>query len=245
MNKPILITGASSGVGLSLVKYLSGRYHVIAIVRNLSKLEKALGDLSCISAYQADLADYGEVKETVGAIREKHGYIPYLINNAGVNIGGFVEALRYEQVFESLQVNAISPFLTLREFLPEMKVRNFGRIINITSGAPFNCFPGFGAYSASKAALNAFTVTAARECFDFNIKINLMSPGPVRSQMAPNALMDPSVCHPTADYLLSLDESGPSGRFFWLGYEIPLFPDLKGVNWLEGIADKKFRKVVP
>ena len=54
----------------------------------------------------------------------------------------------------------------------------------------------------------------------------------------------PEVCHPTADYLLSLDENGPSGRFFWLGYEVPLFPDLVGVDWLKGKANEKLRKVL-
>jgi 3-oxoacyl-[acyl-carrier protein] reductase len=87
-------------------------------------------------------------------------------------------------------------------------------------------------------------VTAAREYADHDIKINLMSPGPVRSQMAPDAPMDPSVCHPTVDYLLGLDQGGPTGRFFWLGYEIPLFPDLEGIHWLEGRADPRFRSVL-
>ncbi len=124
-----------------------------------------------------------------------------------------------------------------------MKKKNFGRIINVTSGAPLNCFPEYGIYSASKATLNALTVTAAKECAAFNIKINLMSPGPVRTEMAPDAPMDPSVCHPTADYLLGLGEDGPTGRFFWLGYEIPLFPNLEGIHWLEGRADERFKKV--
>jgi NAD(P)-dependent dehydrogenase (short-subunit alcohol dehydrogenase family) len=123
-----------------------------------------------------------------------------------------------------------------------MKRHNFGRIINVTSGAPLNCFPGYGAYSASKGALNAFTVTTALECASYNIRINLMSPGPVRTNMAPDAPMEPSVSHPTADYLLSLDQNGPTGRFFWLGYEIPLFPELEGIEWLEGRADARYQR---
>jgi short-subunit dehydrogenase len=244
-NNTILITGASSGVGLSLCRYLSKKYHVIAVARDLTKLEKAYGDTSSISIYQADLAKYHDVKALVSTILQEQEYIPYLINNAGINIGGSLDRLMDEQISESLQVNTIAPVCLLRGLLPVMKDHNFGRVINITSGAPLNCFPGFGAYSASKAALNAFTVTAAKECSDFNIKINLMSPGPVRSQMAPDAPMDPSVCHPTVDYLLSLDATGPTGRFFWLGYEIPLFPELDGIKWLEGRADDRFRKVLP
>ena len=125
-----------------------------------------------------------------------------------------------------------------------MKKNNFGRIINLTSGAPLNCITGFGIYSASKGALNALTVTAAREYSKYNIKINLMSPGPVRTEMTPDAPMHISVCYPTVDYLLNLDESGPTGKFFWLGYEVPLFPDLEGVEWLKGIGNSKLNKIL-
>jgi NAD(P)-dependent dehydrogenase (short-subunit alcohol dehydrogenase family) len=153
-----------------------------------------------------------------------------------------LEELTDDQIARSLQVNAVSPAKIMRRLLPVMKQQGFGRIINMTSGAPLNCFPGYGAYSASKAALNAFTVTAAREYADCNIKINLMSPGPVRSRMAPDGPLDASVCHPTVEHLLSLDKDGPTGRFFWLGYEIPLFPDLDGIQWLEGRADERYEK---
>ena len=172
----------------------------------------------------------------------QHESIAYVINNAGVNVAGTLEELEDADVQRSLQVNAISPALIMRRLLPQMKAHDFGRVINMTSGAPLNCFPGYSAYSASKGALNAFTVTAARECAEYNIKINLMSPGPVKTNMAPNGPLDPSVCHPTVDYLLSLDADGPTGRFFWLGYEIPLFPILEGIEWLEGRADERYRR---
>jgi NAD(P)-dependent dehydrogenase (short-subunit alcohol dehydrogenase family) len=145
---------------------------------------------------------------------------------------------------KSLEVNAMAPLRIMQCFLSSMMDADFGRIINVTSGAPLNCFPEYAAYSASKATLNAITVTAAREHEDQNIKINLMSPGPVRTEMAPEAPMNPSVCHPTLDYLLSLPADGPTGRFFWLGYEIPLVPDLEGVEWLEGKAGAQYERVL-
>jgi len=167
-----------------------------------------------------------------------------VINNAGVNVGSIMlDELGEDDIARSLQVNAVAPVAIMKRLLPQMKAKDFGRIINMTSGAPLNCFPGYGAYSASKGALNAFTVTAAKECANHNIKINLMSPGPVRTKMAPNGPMDPSVCHPTVEYLLTLDENGPTGRFYWLGYEIPLFPALEGIEWLEGRADARHRRV--
>lgn len=244
MDKVILITGASSGVGLSIARYLSGEYRVIAVARRMDRLRKEFADNFHVEAYRMDLSNKSEVVQGIGDIVERYGFIPYLINNAGINMKASVSDLDAGQVMQSLQVNAISPLIILKKLLPAMKSHNFGRVINITSGAPLNCFPEYGAYSASKGALNALTITAAKECSDLNIKINLMSPGPVRSEMAPNAPMDPSACHPTVDYLLGLDEDGPTGRFFWLGYEIPLFPNLEGIRWLEGKADGSFKKVL-
>src|SRR5690606_861144 len=137
-----------------------------------------------------------------------------------------------------------APTLVMKRLLPAMAADGFGRVINVTSGAPLNCFAGYASYSASKGALNAVSITAANEYADTNVTVNLMSPGPVRSNMAPNAPMDPSACHPTVDFLLSDALDTPTGGFFWLGHEIPLKPDLNGIQWLEGRAPDRFRKVV-
>ena len=240
----LLITGVTSGVGLSLVNHYAGRYHVLALGRNENKLDELFGSNQNISCYAIDLSNQEECIKLFNELSEKYNYIPYVINNAGVNKRMELPDITYDQLMEFMHVNTIAPMIAMQQFLPAMKENNFGRIINITSGAPLNCFPGFAMYSASKGALNAITVTAAREYADHNIKINLMSPGPVRSNMAPDSPMDPSVCHPTVDYLLKSEKDGPTGNFYWLGYEIPLFPNLEGIQWLEGKADKRYQKVI-
>jgi NAD(P)-dependent dehydrogenase (short-subunit alcohol dehydrogenase family) len=244
MRKTLLITGASSGVGLSLARYLSDRYEVVAVARRLGRMQDALGQQPHVTLRQADLSQPEQVEELIEWLNQKFEYVAYVINNAGINVKRAIDALDLSQLISSLMVNALAPFALLRGLLPGMKAHNFGRVINVTSGAPLNCFPEYAAYSASKGTLNALTVTSARECAAFNIRINLMSPGPVRTEMAPNAQMDPSACHPTVDYLLGLDENGPTGRFFWLGYEIPLFPNLEGIDWLAGKADARFKRVL-
>jgi NAD(P)-dependent dehydrogenase (short-subunit alcohol dehydrogenase family) len=244
MRKILLVTGASSGVGLSLAQYLSDRYEVVAVARRVERMEEALGKKPNVTIRQADLSQPAEVERLVEWLNSQFGHIPYVINNAGVNIRGAIDMLSPADMTRCMMVNALAPLAILRGALPGMKKNNFGRVINVTSGAPLNCFPEFAAYSASKGALNALTVTCAKECSASNIRINLMSPGPVRTEMAPQATMDPSACHPTVDYLLDLDENGPTGRFFWLGHEIPLFPNLEGVDWMGGKADSKFRRVL-
>lgn len=240
----ILITGCSSGVGKMLAENLSSDYHVIAAARRIEKMRKDLEDIDNISIYEIDLADLDMTKEVIEKIFKEHDDILYLINNAGMNVNKDIEELSEDDLVRSFDVNVISPHLIMKKLIPIMKENDFGRIINVTSGAPLNNMEGYSAYSASKAALNSMTITASREYKDHNIKINLMSPGPVKTEMAPHADKDPSVCLPTARYLLGLGEDGPTGKFFWLGYEVPLFPDLKGVDWLEGKPSENMRKVL-
>src|ERR1700722_1699232 len=200
MRKGILITGASSGVGFSLTRYLSDRYEVVAVARRVERMQEAFGSLQQVTLRKADLSKPAEAEQVVDWLKSQFGHVPYVINNAGLNVRAKTEVLSAEDMNRSLQVNALAPLAILRGLLPEMIRNNFGRVINVTSGAPLNCFPEFGAYSASKGALNALTVTCAKECAALNIRINLMSPGPVRTEMAPNATLDPSICHPTVDY---------------------------------------------
>ena len=240
----VLITGASSGVGRSLVDHLKTSYTVIAVARRLEKMQVQFQDAPTVHCYALDVSDADDVQSTLKSIQHTHGPVLHLINNAGVMHAEKIQQLDVNAFLYSMRVNAAGALGLMRGVLEDMVEHNYGRIINITSGAPLNCFPGYAAYSASKAALNALTITAAREHEGRNIRINLMSPGPVQTEMAPDAPMDPSVCHPTVDFLLTLDEEGPTGRFFWLGYEIPWAPDLDGVAWLEGTASDAYEKVI-
>lgn len=238
----LLITGASSGVGHSLVHHLRGRYTIITVARRLETMREAFRDYPNVYPYALDLENVAQLPEVIAELERTHGPILHLINNAGVNVRAPVTDLPLEALQRSLSVNALAPFVLLQTLLKGMRQHGYGRVINVTSGAPLNCFPEYGAYSSSKAALNALTVTAAKEHADVNIKINLMSPGPVRTEMAPDAPLEPSVCHATVNYLLHLKRNGPTGGFFWLEYTLPLFPDLSGVRWLEGEAPAAFRR---
>lgn len=231
----VIVTGASSGVGNSIVKHLSGRFRVIAAARRRDRLEEDFGADPNVEVHGLDLLDDRAVRRFCHRLLSRDVAVGYLVNNAGVNHPAPIVELDPDDLRRSIQVNALAPLAIMQAMLPDMARRGFGRVVNVTSGAPLNCFPGFGAYSGSKALLNALTVTAAREYADSNVRINLMSPGPVRSEMAPDAPMEPAACHPTLDHLLSPDPRTPTGRFFWLGYEVPLTPELD-IDWLAGRA---------
>jgi short-subunit dehydrogenase len=245
MTKKILITGASSGVGRSLANYFFQKgFELVLVSRRTDFAHTDFRGSKSVTAYSVDLGIPEKAMPAIDAITDKHGFIPIVINNAGILKKGNLDEIEWSDFEMAINVHARMPLYILRSVLPRMKAENFGRIINITSGAPLNCFPGVGAYSGSKGLLNAITVTMARENADYNIKINLMSPGPVRSEMSPNAELGPEVCHPTVEYLVNSGPDGETGKFFWLGYEVPLFPDLEGVQWLKGIGNEKLRKVL-
>ena len=247
MKKIALVTGASSGVGYSIAKYLlENDYLVIAGARRVDVMKKKFNDYQNVYISYLDLIDQSSIYDFTSNILDRYQYIPYIINNSGMLIKKKMMMLSDEEILNSFKVNALGPSIIIKELIGEMQNKNYGRIINVTSGAPLNCVEEFSAYSSSKSALNSLTVTAANEYKQHNIKINLMSPGPVRSEMSPNSSMDPSLCHPTVKYLLNLEEDGPSGKFFWLGYEVPLFPNLEGIDWLngEGKGCGKLKKVL-
>lgn len=239
----VLITGASSGVGKSIARHLRSRFdHIILVARRFELLQQFFGADPKYSLYQADLAVVEQTIEFLDEVVDRHHFVPYVVNNAAVNVSSSVLDMQTSDLQSALALNAVAPFLILQKLVPAMKERNFGRVVNVTSGAPLNCAPGTGIYSASKAAMNTLTSVLAAELRDTNVKVNLMSPGPVQTEMAPTGPLAPEVCHPTLDYLLELPEDGPSGRFFWLGHEIPLRPDVSKIDWQSGEPGNSLRR---
>lgn len=241
-NKTILITGCSSGVGKMLAGELSKKNRIIAIARRLDRLMDYFGENENVSLFGCDIADAESLKMTLEKIDAGFPVIDVIINCAGVMTAGQVEDLHLSDYRYAIEVNALAPLTIVKHYLPIMKKNNYGRIINFTSGAPLNNFSGYSAYSSSKAILNSWTVTLGNELRNTNVVVNLMSPGPVRSEMAPDAEYDPEICLPTVMYLL--DKCVTCGGFYWLGYRVPLKPDLEGVDWLHGKGNEKLERIL-
>lgn len=242
-NPNLILTGASSGVGYEIARSLSRNFHIIALSRRIEKMKHSFCNNPNITPIQCDLFDCDQLNSALSMIKNDFGDINHIINCAGVLQQEEIVHITQEKLYFSLQVNAISPLIIIKYFLPQMKKNNFGRIINLTSGAPLNCFPNFGLYSGSKALLNSLTITLAKELQDTNIKINLLSPGPVKSEMSPNATLSPKICIPMVRYLLN-PKLSESGKFFWIKWEVPLFPNLEKIDWLHGKANHKLRRVL-
>ncbi|WP_435359018.1 SDR family NAD(P)-dependent oxidoreductase [Haloarchaeobius sp. DFWS5] len=242
---PLFITGGSSGIGASLVRHLAGKYTVLTAARRIDRMETEYGDDPYIHPYELDLTDADAIAELLQALLDEHGHIPYVINCAGAWNPKPVLELTEADMLHAMKVDAFSHVHVMRELLPAMREHDFGRIVNISGAGSLVPTGGWAAQYASIMARNAYGVAAALENDDRDIKINLMGPGPSDTEMYPGPL-SPTECHPTVDYLLGLDADGPTGRFFWLGYEMPLFPDIGESDPGQGIPDgDHLRRVLP
>ena len=118
MRKKVLITGASSGVGKSLTCYLGERgFVVIAIARRKEKLNEFFNGYENIVSYNIDLSDIISLERKLDNIVSQFGCIPYIINNAGVNISGSLERIEKEGILQSFLTNAVAPVIIMKKLL--------------------------------------------------------------------------------------------------------------------------------
>jgi len=240
INKVILITGASSGLGKTFTEYFIGQGAYVAIcARRISFLKKNYEKNRNVFFYKLDLQNYKSLKKFVNIILKKFDKIDILINNAAVAIPEKIDKIKDRNLEQSFKTNVFAPALLIKEVLKIMKKNNYGRIINISSGGSVNCAENYFSYSASKAALNTLTKTLAKEIKKYNIKINSMSPGPCKTRMFPKNKLSTKLSLPTIEYLSSLPTDGPSGKFFWFMNEINIFPDLSHIDWKKPRSLKK------
>ena len=234
MKKNVLITGASSGIGKELAHgFHDAGFNIIPCARRYEVLVDEFKNTDNCRPLKLDVTDYVKVKYEIENIINDFGRIDILINNASTLSNGKVVEYSVRDWIEIFDCNVTSVFNLCHEVLPYMIKNNFGRIINISSGGSVNCAPSYSAYSSTKAAINAFTKSVAKEVSDYDIKVNCMSPGPCRTPMFPENPLDPAVSLPTALKLASNDPSVGTGKFYWMEKEVPVIPDLSHVDWTD------------
>lgn len=170
-----------------------------------------------------DVSKPDELTAFAKGLVEEHGVVPYVISCAGAwNPKPFLE-ISDEEFAYGWRVDALAHAILMRELVPAMREQDFGRIVVFSGSATLVPAGGWSVQYGAIMACNGYTVSAALENHDRNIKINLTAPGSANTEMYPGALA-PTACHPTVEWLLNLDENGPTGRFFWLDKEIQMFP---------------------
>ena len=196
MQKVAIITGTSSGLGLSLSLLLAqNNYKVYALMRDITRqnelVEQAgnLGVLDNIVILEVDMAQHLMVEKVIAHISTQNSQVDILINNAGIGFLRNVEQATIAEIHDVMQINYYGVVYSTRAILPKMREQKHGKIINISSigglvGQPFNEI-----YCASKFAVERFTESLATYMDKgFNIKFCLVELGGMQSNFATNVL---------------------------------------------------------
>jgi NAD(P)-dependent dehydrogenase (short-subunit alcohol dehydrogenase family) len=182
--KTWFVTGASKGLGLSLVKQLLSQGHQVAATsRNLEDLNKAVGENNAnFLALTADLKTEASVNKAVNAAIARFGRLDVVVNNAGYGQAGSLEELSDKEARDNFDINVFGALNVIRSVMPHFRKQHSGHILNIASVAGFTgSFPGFGIYCATKFAMAGFTESLAAEVKSFGVKVTLVEPGYFRT----------------------------------------------------------------
>lgn len=181
MDKVILITGASSGIGKETAKLFQAKnWKVAATMRSPEKAEdlQKIVDLECI---RLDVTDPDLIRTAIDRTLEVFGRIDAVVNNAGYALFGPFEAARPEQIERQYETNVLGLMNVCREILPYFRERKKGTIVNIASVGGRMTFPFYSLYNSTKWAVEGFSESLQYEVEQFNIRIKLIEPGPIKT----------------------------------------------------------------
>lgn len=176
----ILVTGASGGIGRATALRLAGEGHrVYAAARRAEPLEALAGQDPRILPLPLDVTDADSIAAAAARIGEDTGGRgpDVIINAAGTAVLGPAEAIPATQVRGQLEVNLVAPLAVAAAFLPAMRARGAGRIVNVSSILGRFALPGTGVYSASKFGLEALSDAMRVELRAFGVEVVLVEPG--------------------------------------------------------------------
>ena len=183
----VIITGGARGIGEGICKIFCNEGATVALWDVLEEGQTTADNISVdggsIFFQKVDVTSQDSVDSAVANIIDNHGKIDVLINNAGIIRDRSILKMTREEWDMVRSVNVDSLFITTKAVLPHMKSANYGRIISASS---INAFQGaFGQtnYSASKAAIVGFTHSLCREVGKYNITVNAVAPGFIKSEM--------------------------------------------------------------
>lgn len=184
MEKIILITGGTSGLGYATVKKLENYKIILTYNNNALKAESMKSEN--IDVFKCDMTSENDIKKLYNYVVEKYGYIDVLINNAAIAIDTLYEDKTKENFIKTLDTNLIGPFLLSRYFGDLMYQRKSGKIINIssTNGIDTN-YPMSLDYDASKAGLISLTRNLALQYSPY-VLVNAVAPGWINTEMNKN-----------------------------------------------------------
>ncbi|MGQ9898554.1 MAG: oxidoreductase [Acidobacteriota bacterium] len=185
------ITGVSTGFGLELAKLALEQGHTVA---GTARRPADLAAFEALApgrahAFHLDLTEADTVAPVAAQVVERLGAVDVVVNNAGYGTAGAIEEVTDEQIRRQMEVNFFGALAVMRAFLPHLRRRRKGWILNISSIAGVLANPGLGLYCASKFALEAVSEALAKEVAPLGIKVVIIEPGPFRTDFAGRSLV--------------------------------------------------------
>ncbi|HEX8122633.1 MAG TPA: SDR family NAD(P)-dependent oxidoreductase [Solirubrobacteraceae bacterium] len=216
-----LVTGANRGIGRAVAAGLAAQNLEVFVGTRDEAAGREAADAIGAQWVRLDVREDATVTRAAQTI----GAIQVLVNNAAILDEGQDPITEDEERVTALVgTNLLGAWRTCRAFLPGMLAADWGRIVNVSSGAgsfASGLWPAAPAYSVSKAGLNALTVVLADRLRGTNIKVNALDPGTVGTRMAPYATRTPEQAAEHVVDLALLDDDGPTGGFFHEGRPQP------------------------
>lgn len=228
VTRTALVSGANRGIGFEIARGLA-RLGVLAVIGardpkdGLAAAEKLQSEGLDVPVVALDVDNADSAAAAVAEVKRLYGRLDILVNNAGILIdepGGFKASLfdlKADTLRQTMETNLLGPIRLIQAAAPLMREQEYGRIVNLSSGAGqlAEMGSGYPAYRMSKTALNALTRIAANELAGGNIKVNAMCPGWVRTEMGGSeATRTPEEGADTAVWLATLPDDGPTGGFY-------------------------------
>lgn len=179
------VTGASKGLGLTLVKKLLAEgYSVAATSRNVSELQNVIStENSDFLPLEVDLVNENSVSGAISKTVEKFGKLDVIVNNAGYGQLGTLEELTDKESRQNFDTNVFGSLNVIRKSMPYLRAQKSGLVINIASiGGLSGDFPGWGIYCATKFAVVGFTEGLAAEAKEFGVNATVVYPGYFRTE---------------------------------------------------------------
>lgn len=188
-DKVAIVTGASSGIGEATAIALANQGAKVAIAARRADRLEALNQRIRESggeaiAFTADVADEAQVRQMVAQTQDKWGRVDILVNNAGVMLLGAIDGADTEDWRRMFNVNVLGLMYATHAVLPLMKTQGEGHIVNISSVAGRVANAGTGVYNASKWAVGAFSESLRKEVYQHNIRVTIIEPGLVATELA-------------------------------------------------------------
>lgn len=192
--KVVLISGATSGIGLATVKAFQEKgWKVWAGFRQ--SIPDELKAMENVSLCHLDVTDDSLVQSAIETILKKDKRIDALVNNAGYGLIGVEECITLKEAQQLFDVNFFGCLRLIQAVLPTMRQQQSGHIINISSGVGVHALPGLGLYSASKFALEGLSESLAATLSHWNIKVSVLEPGFVKNDWGKHCVVGSRPCN--------------------------------------------------